>query len=129
MNFQQMITTIDTEADIIRTKVVGDPVRAFEYQWTDSEAKAFKAANYTGDVPFAVASWATAKEWTPQQACDDILVASNQFWVAMKALRTIRLYGKERIRAAEAVNDMALAESIYQSTMQNFSGLRQQLGI
>lgn len=124
-----MITTIDVEADIIRAKVVGDPVRAFEYQWTEAESRAFKAAGYTGTVPPSVAAWANAKDWTAQQACDDILEASTLFWNVMVALRTYRLYGKERIRAAEEVNDMALAESIYQSTMQNFAGLRQQLGI
>ena len=73
MHHSQMIVNIDVEADIIRTRVVGDPVRVFEYQWAETEANAYKAAGYTGTVPVSVSSWATAKGWTPQQACDDIL--------------------------------------------------------
>ena len=127
MHHLQMITNIDVEADIIRTRVVGDPVRVFEYQWAESEATAFKAANYTGNVPVSVSSWATAKAWTAQQACDDILVAAQTFRSVMAAIRNTRLIGKEQIRAAE--NDEAAAEAAYQTTMQTFAAIRQQVGM
>ena len=127
MHNSQMIVNIDVEADIIRTRVVGDPVRVFEYQWTESEATAFKAAGYTGNVPVSVSSWATAKGWTAQQACDDILVAAQTFHSVMAAIRNTRLIGKEQVRAAE--NDEAAAEAAYKTAMQTFAAIRQQVGM
>ena len=127
MHHQQMITNIDVEADIIRTRVVGDPVRVFEYQWAESEANAFKAAGYAGTVPVSVSTWATAKGWTAQQACDDILAAAVTFRSVMAAIRNTRLIGKEQIRAAE--NDEVAAETAYQTAMQTFAAIRQQVGM
>lgn len=127
MHNSQMIVNIDVEADIIRTRVVGDPVRVFEYQWAESEATAFKAAGYTGNVPVSVSSWATAKGWTAQQACDDILVATQTFRSIMASIRNTRLIGKEQVRAAE--NDEAAAEAAYKTAMQTFAAIRQQVGM
>ena len=127
MHHSQMIVNIDVEADIIRTRVVGDPVRVFEYQWAETEANAYKAAGYTGTVPVSVSSWATAKGWTPQQACDDILVAAATFRSVMAAIRNTRLIGKEQIRAADG--DEVVAETAYQTAMQTFAAIRQQVGM
>ena len=125
MDRSQMITNIDTEADIIRTRVVGDPVRAFEYQWTENEAKAFQAAGYAGAVPASISSWASAKQWTAQQACDDILAAAAAFRNAMATIRSLRLSGKEAVRGAESD---AHAAALYDQTMNSFKNLRQQIG-
>lgn len=119
-----MIRMIDAEADIIRTRVVGDPVRAFEYQWTEREAVSYRDAGYAGTVPVSVAIWAQAKGWTPQQATDDILLAAENFRGAMAALRSARLNAKEAIRAAE---DDAAANVAFQAAMSTFTNLRSQI--
>ena len=76
-------------------------------------------------------SWATAKGWTAQQACGDILAAAQTFRSIMAAIRNTRLIGKEQIRAAE--NDEAAAEAAaeaaYQAAMQTFTAIRQQVGM
>ena len=127
MHHHQMITNIDIEADIIREFVVGNPVRVFEYQWAESEATTYKAAGYTGTVPVSVSSWATAKGWTAQQACDDILMAAQAFRSVMATIRNTRLIGKEQIRAAST--DEAAAETAYGVAMQTFAAIRQQRGM
>lgn len=127
MHHHQMITNIDIEADIIREFVVGNPVRVFEYQWAESEATAFKTGGYAGAVPISVSSWATAKGWTAQQACDDILAAAANFRSVMATIRNTRLVGKEGIRANEGNSEAA--EVAYQTAMQTFSALRAQIGM
>ena len=127
MHHHQMITNIDIEADIIREFVVGNPVRVFEYQWAESEATAFKSGGYAGTAPVSVSSWATAKGWTAQQACDDILTAAASFRSVMAAIRNTRLVGKENIRANE--NNAEAASAAYQTAMQTFSALRAQVGM
>lgn len=103
-NLAEQITAlclqVDTAADAARLKIAGDPLRVVEYERAATEAQAFKAAGYTGATPPTVASWAEAKNWTAQQAADDILAVSVAWNMAMYALRDIRLKGKEAIRAA-----------------------------
>ena len=74
-----------------------------------------------------MSSWATAKGWTAQQACDDILVAAATFRSVMAAIRNTRLIGKEQIRAADG--DEVVAETAYQTAMQTFAAIRQQVGM
>jgi hypothetical protein len=121
MHTNQMIAIIDAEADIIRARVVGDPVRAFEYQWAENEANAFKAAGYTGTVPPSIAAWAQAKNWTSQQAADDVLQAAANFRSAMSSLRTTRLIGKETIRNAATEE---IANAAYVQTMATLAQIR-----
>ena len=45
----------------------------------------------------------------------------------MAAIRNTRLIGKEQVRAAE--NDEAAAEAAYQTAMQTFAAIRQQVGM
>ena len=124
----EMIQIIDSEADIVRAMVVGDPVRAFEYQWAEQEAIAFKSAGYpSAAVPSSVSAWAEAKGWTAQAAADYILAAAQTFRSVMTAIRNTRLIGKEQIRAA--VDDEAAAEAAYQTAMQTFATIRQQVGM
>jgi hypothetical protein len=126
MKREEMIAVIDTEADIARSLVVGDPVRAFEYQWAEQEALAFKNAGYPVDaVPSSVQAWATAKGWTPQQSADDILAAAQGFRTAMSYLRQARLIGKEGVRNA-ATDE--LAEQKMQTALAQIKLMRQQFG-
>ena len=125
MTKEEMIQIIDSEADIVRALVVGDPVRAFEYQWAENEALSFKESGYAADpVPAAVSAWAQAKGWTPRQAADDILQAAQLFRSTMAGLRTARLVGKEGVRAAASEQ---AATAAYQTALATIRYIRDQV--
>jgi hypothetical protein len=92
---------IDADTDAIYVAAIGN--REPEYREAEAAANAYKDAGYTGDVPSAVQSWATAKDWTAQQAADDILAAAELLNTAKLAIRAQRLLRKEQVRAAATV--------------------------
>ncbi len=94
---EEAIARIELIADTQRAKVVGDPVRAFEYQAAETAAKAFQAAGYSGPVPPEVSVWASAKGWSNTEACDDILTAAAQFRYALQYIRGVRLNAKYQL--------------------------------
>lgn len=112
----QLCEAIDAAADTARMKVVGDPIRVVEYERAASEATAYQASGYSGQVPQTVQSWAEAKGWTPKQATDDILAEAAAFNAALYGLRDIRLKAKEAVRkadddfAARPLADAAIAQ-------------------
>lgn len=106
---QVAVTQIDAEADAARLRVAGDPLRAIEYQRAESDAKAYAAAGFAGDVPPAVASWAEAKEWTPRQAAEDILREAADYQAVLLAIRDVRLKGKEVARRATNPDEVRAA--------------------
>lgn len=93
-----LIRQIDADTDAIYRAVQGD--RAMEYVLAESDAKAYKAAGYTGTVPDSVASWASAKGQTATWATDDILTTATGWRQAQSAIRATRLTCKEQARAA-----------------------------
>lgn len=96
---------VDVTADTARLAVVGDPLRAIEYQRAASEAQEFKDAGYPPEnIPRTVAAWAVG-ERTPQQAADDILAEASAYSSALYAIRETRLSAKEQIRASVAAGD------------------------
>jgi hypothetical protein len=107
---------IDQAADAARAAVVGDPLRAVEYDRAAAEAQAFKAADYQGSVPPMVAAWAINGR-TAQQAADDILHEAAQFSGALVQLRTTRLKAKELIRTAMQAGDIEQAQDIAAETI------------
>lgn len=111
---EEMIAGIDAAADAARVRIVGDPIRVFEYQTAESDAVTFKAAGYAGTCPASIAVWAQAKGWTNQQAADDILRASASWRQALIALRQARLTGKEGVRSSA---DHEAAEAAYAAAM------------
>lgn len=82
-------TSIDAAAGQIVRDVVGD--RAEEYRQAEDEAKAWAAAQYAGNAPPSVASWAVASGLTPQAACDSILAQAAAWRGALQAIRAARL--------------------------------------
>ena len=114
MTREEMIRRIDQVADAQRLKIVGDPVRTFEYKAARDEATQFRDAGYTGSVPETVQCWADAKGWTTQQACDDILRAAEEFVSAMQFIRRARLVGKSAVQDAadDAAADFAFNAAI-----------------
>ena len=97
-----LLLKIDADTDAIYRAVQGD--RAMEYVLAESDAKAYKAAGYTGTVPDSVTSWASAKGQTATWAADDILTTATGWRQAQSSIRATRLACKEQARVA---NDMA----------------------
>lgn len=100
-----LLLKIDTDTDAIYRAVQGD--RAMEYVLAESDAKAYKAAGYTGTVPDSVASWASAKGQTATWAADDILTTATGWRQAQSSIRATRLACKEQARAANDVAPVA----------------------
>lgn len=95
-----LCTSVDAEADAVYESIGGPSWgRGAEYQQAQTEATAFKTAAYAGTVPPTVQCWATAKNWTAQQAADDILATAAQWLGALQAIRSARLLGKAAIMA------------------------------
>lgn len=92
------VLSIDREVDAIYLSALGN--RGPEYTDAEQAAQAYADAGYTGTVPDAVQSWATAKGWTATQAANDILAAAGQLRAAKSAIRAARLLRKEQVRAA-----------------------------
>jgi hypothetical protein len=107
---------IDQTADVARRAVLGDSLRALEYERAAAEAKAFAAGGYVGVMPPSVQAWADAAELGPQAAADSIIVEADAWQAALYAIRAARLKGKQRVlkasshAAAEALADTAIAQ-------------------
>ncbi|MDV5387691.1 hypothetical protein [Pseudomonas juntendi] len=106
---------IDQAADAARRAVLGDTLRALEYQVTANEASAFAAAGYSGEVPPTVQAWMDAAGLEAQAATDSILAEAAAWKRALYQLRALRLRGKQDVLkvashdAVEAVADVAIA--------------------
>lgn len=112
---------IDADADAIYAAVQGN--RGNEYVLAETEATAFKAANYNGPVPSSVASWASAKAKTAQWAADDILATAVAWRGAMSLIRANRLSHKEQ---AKTSNDLVAVAKSWDTFVNVIKG---QLGI
>lgn len=99
---------VDADVDLIYAAKIGN--RGPEYDQTRDDAIAFKAAGYTGDVPSSIQSWATAKNWTAQQAADDILATAAYWAQARDIIRQYRLAAKESARNAEGLTALETAQ-------------------
>ncbi len=118
------LASIDADTDAIYQAAIGN--RGPEYTEAEAAANAYKDAGYTGDVPSAVQSWATAKGWTAQQAADDILAAASQLNTVKLAIRAERLLRKEQVRAAA---DASAAEAVMAQWAGFVTAIRGQLGL
>lgn len=107
---------IDQAADAARIAVLGDTLRALEYQTAAQEAQAFADAGYAGDAPPTVQAWMDAADLTPQAAADSILAKAGAWKTALYAIRTVRLVGKQKVLKAsthdlaETIADEAIAK-------------------
>lgn len=106
---------IDQAADAARRAVLGDSLRAVEYQVTANEASAFAAAGYSGEVPPTVQAWMDAAGLEAKAATDSILAEASAWKQALYQLRALRLKGKQDVlkvashEAVEAVADAAIS--------------------
>jgi len=98
MTKEQMTFHIDKKADDVRRRIIGDPARLPEYEYTGRQAREFKASGYdVSVVPPTVKSWAQATGMTYQQACDNIIGEADMWEMALFMIREIRLKAKQQI--------------------------------
>jgi len=121
---QGLIAKIDADTDSLYAAVVGN--RAAEYTVAETEATAYAGAGYTGTVPASVASWATAKGWTAQQAADDINATAAAWRTAQAAIRAARLLRKEQARTAADLAALATTRAQWAGFV---AAIREQLGV
>jgi hypothetical protein len=106
-----LCASVDAQADVAYIAIGGpSPGRLAEYQQADIDARAFKAAGYTGEVPETVQCQCIASGMTPEQAADDIIATAANWNAALVAIRSARLIGKGKVNAAET-EDLANAEA------------------
>ncbi|WPO31306.1 hypothetical protein REH59_06545 [Pseudomonas sp. BO3-4] len=91
---------IEQAADQARAAVLGDPLRAVEYQMAEADAKAFMVAGFDGEVPATVQAVVDASEVTPQAATELILSESAAWRGALCEIRAARLMGKQAMLKA-----------------------------
>jgi len=121
------LTQINNDDNRIYADVIGN--KTTEYLDAAVEAKAYKTAGYPAGVDNdygLVKSWATAKQWTMQQAADDILTQEAAWKGAAKLIRQYRLQAKEDVKRATALAEIATAMAIWNGFV---SSIRNQLGV
>uniref|UniRef100_A0A6M3MCL4 Putative tail protein n=1 Tax=viral metagenome TaxID=1070528 RepID=A0A6M3MCL4_9ZZZZ len=118
------LVRIDADVDAIYGAAIGN--RQAEYEAAERQAQVYADADYTGTAPGMVASWASAKGWTGQQAAEDILAQAAAWRGAQDAIRAQRLLRKEQVRAAA---DAAAINTVTAAWAGFVSLVRQQLGL
>lgn len=115
------VKSVDTDVDRIYRDALGD--RGPEYTLAEQEAKAYKAAGYSGTVPESVQAWADAKGQTATWATDDIVTQATQWRSAQSAMRTKRLAEKEAGRAATTLVQLDLVRARWDAFVTYIRGL------
>ena len=105
MTVQEMINRIDLVTDTQRAKIVVDPVRTFEYQIAEKEARSFKAGGYEGAIPQTVSSWMEASGLDKVNATDATLQMADSFNNALNNIRKIRLVAKYKLLNSSIYED------------------------
>lgn len=102
---------VDAQVDAIMRDCIGE--RATEYQRAESQARAYKAAGYSGSVPTTVRVWAETKSWSNQQAADDIIAQADSWIAAQDVIRENRLKTKEAYRVATSNAQLNAAQAAW----------------
>lgn len=121
------LTKINNDDNKIYADVIGN--KTTEYLDAAEEARAYKAAGYPAGVDNdygLVKSWAVAKQWTMQQAADDILAQEAAWKGAAKLIREYRLKAKEDVKRATTIEEVEAAMLVWNTFHSN---IRTQLGV
>jgi len=97
---------IEQAAEQARSAVLGDPLRAIENQLAEDEAKAYKLAGYTGEVPLTVQAVVDAEQVSAVEAAEAILVESSTWRAALCTIRSVRLKGKVDVLKATSHDEV-----------------------
>lgn len=120
----KIVIQIDSDADSIYVAALGN--RATEYAQAESDATAYRADGYSGDVPGYVQAWATATFKSAQWAADDILSTAQGWRNTQAAIRLNRLTCKEIARNATTLTELHSVEAQWAGFL---SAIKTQLGI
>lgn len=120
----EALVKTDTDCDDIYFKVLG--FRDIEYINAETEARAYKAAGYTGTVPALVAAYAYGSGTTAQQAADYTIALSDQWRPAMQAIRTYRTAAKTQLATVTNKQELDTAMAQWSGFV---SSIKAQLGV
>jgi hypothetical protein len=102
---------IDARGEVLRLAVVSRrTLKADEYAQAEMQARAWRAAEYAGDPPEDVASWADARhreEMTAVQAAENILAQADMYRSILSGIRRLRLRHMEDARHAATPEEAA----------------------
>lgn len=111
---------IDVLANEIYSLFVPSPGLLKEYQQAEDDAKAFMANSEV--VPQSVSSWAIPKNWTNEQAAQDILASAARLKYIMGKIRECRLSYKEALDAAASLSEISSILSLGIATLNKLRG-------
>lgn len=108
----QAKTAIDQAAGRARARIVSAGLLIDqEYALTEKEILAWQAAgSHANDIPPTLQTWVDATGMTPELAAADTLAVANQYVIALRAIRHIRLTGKA---AVDTATDFAATAQTY----------------
>lgn len=111
--------TIDSLAGSIRLSYLSQGEHVIrEYDQAYDEAKTYKAAGYSGNVPVAISCWATASGMTNAEATDNIIAQGDFLKAKLDQIRSERLIGKSQIDAAADVTALKAAFDTCKSNLE-----------
>ncbi|MGR9106745.1 MAG: hypothetical protein ACU843_07415 [Gammaproteobacteria bacterium] len=120
----EAVRQINDAAGVARMKYITDsPGQAEIYMFKDQQARAYKAAGYTGTVPEFVQAEANASQSTTQAAAD-FIIAQADVWIATgAAIDEARRTGLIAVEAARVAGDAATISSAMVSAIQAIQAL------
>jgi len=95
------------DVDYIYTLAVG--MRGEEYRTAEADARAYKAAGYTGTPSAYITGWAAAKGLTNVQSADAIIARADALAAAKIALRNQRFTSQSAMQAASTSATLKVA--------------------
>ena len=102
---------IDGLANTIYSQFVATPGLLKEYQDAENSSRAW-LTDMGQPTPPSVSSWAVPKNWTNEQAAEDILGTAAQLNGLMNLIRKARLLGKQNVEAANTQAQAVTAANV-----------------
>lgn len=121
MNAADAYSAIDTKAGAVRAAYITvTPGQEATYMLKSSQAAAYKAAGYTGDVPNMVDAEACAMGVSNQVAADSILAQEAQWMYLAGVIEKVRRTGKVAVENAASEVEI---EAICNATIAQFAAM------
>lgn len=121
VQLDQLLAILDKSADDARAAIIGDPLRALEYETAAAEALQFKEAGCPEDaVPRAVAAGAI-HGITARESADSILREAAQFSDAQYRIRETRLLAKATVRDLASAGQFEYARQVVDDAVESIN--------
>lgn len=118
---EQLLAVLDKAADDARTAIIGDPLRALEYETAATEAQQFKDTGYPAEaIPRAVAA-GVIHGITAQESADSILREAAQFNDVQYRIRETRLLAKAIVRDLASAGQFEYARQVVDEAVQSIN--------